>query len=158
MRRLAIDPGGKRTGLALGDDHSRIASPLGAINGVGSGAFAHQLDKQIDLAGPDALLVGWPVDMNGRRGPSAKASEALALQLARTTGLPVLLVDERLTTDQANSAMAQSGLTHQQKKARRDGLAAVALLGRFWEAGCQGVDPANLPDKAEPAGDQNTKA
>ncbi|MEM9294424.1 MAG: Holliday junction resolvase RuvX [Planctomycetota bacterium] len=148
MRRLAIDPGGKRTGLASGDDDARIASPLPAIDGTGSGAFVRQLRQQIDHVGAEALLLGWPVNMNGTRGGAAKSAEQLAIRLHRELGLAVLLIDERQTSDDADRLMAQSGLTHGQKKARRDGLAAAQLLVRFWAAGLRGVDPLGLPERA----------
>jgi putative Holliday junction resolvase len=72
--------------------------------------------------------------MDGSEGPRARACREFARQLADRTGRTVHLVDERLTTAAADWSMSQSGLTHKQKKARRDAIAAAALLQGFLDA------------------------
>ncbi len=138
MRYLAIDLGEKRTGLAVGDDVTGIASPLDVIQTAGSEERFKQIERAIDDQGPDALVVGVPLNMDGSIGPGAKKSQAFGDELGKRFGLPVHLFDERLTSAAADEQMAQSGLTHGQKKARRDALAAAAILRGFLEQ--QAVD------------------
>ena len=133
MRYLAIDPGAKRTGLAVGDDHTRIATPAGAISTTNSAERLRQIAVAIAKHGPDALVVGLPLDMSGAAGPAAEKARAFAGELRRRFGLPVHLVDERLTSYAADTQMSQSGLTHRGKKQRRDALAAAAILRDFLE-------------------------
>ena len=133
MRYLAIDLGDKRTGVALGDDASGIATPLEVITTTSEPELFNQLGRVIEREGPDALVVGWPLNMDGSAGPSADKCKAIADRLGQSTGLPVHLHDERLTSAVADEQMAMTGLTHKQKKARRDALAAAAILSGYFE-------------------------
>ncbi|MBB6429336.1 Holliday junction resolvase RuvX [Algisphaera agarilytica] len=134
MRFLSIDLGGKRTGLATGDDETGIVSPLDVIVTSNEEERLRQLGKFIEDEQPDALVLGMPFNMDGTLGPAAAKSVALAKTLTERFGLPVHPMDERLTSATADQQMAQSGLTHGQKKARRDALAAAAILRDFLEA------------------------
>lgn len=131
MRYLAIDLGEKRTGLAVGDDGTGIASPVGVINTTGQDERIRQLGLAIEEHGPDALVLGVPLNMDGSDSPGVTKAKAFADELTRRFGLMVHLFDERLTSVEADEQMAQSGLTHGQKKARRDALAAAAILRGF---------------------------
>ncbi len=137
MRYLCFDIGDKRTGVASGSDETGIASPVEVIEcalaGDGSALIA-QLLKTIREHEPDAIVIGLPMNMNGTEGPRAKSMRALADQLAHKSGLEVHLFDERLTSAQADWAMANTGMTHAQKKARRDAIAAAAILGGFLQS------------------------
>jgi putative Holliday junction resolvase len=132
---LCVDPGGKRTGLALGDKGTAIATPLDVIHTTSPDERMRLILAAVKREGPDALVMGLPLHMDGRDSPAADASRKLAKELKEKSGLPVFLVDERTTSDEADEAMAMSGLTHAQKKARRDALAAAALLRRFFDEG-----------------------
>ena len=140
-RFLAIDPGGKRTGLALGDDATGIASPLPVVVAPPGPERWTQLSRIVNREAPDALVLGLPLHMSGAAGKAAAASRAFAQEAADRFGLPVHLVDERRSSLEADEAMARSGLTHAQKKARRDGLAAVVLLQRYFAACRSPGDP-----------------
>ena len=134
MRFLSIDLGGKRTGLATGDDETQIVSPLDVIVTGNPDERLRQLGRFIEEEKPDALVLGIPFNMDGTLGPAAAKSQALAKILTERFGLPVHPMDERLTSAAADAQMAQTGLTHGQKKARRDALAAAAILRDFLEA------------------------
>ena len=139
MRYLAIDLGDKRTGLALGDGETRLATPMGVVEiplarSDGAAlleALAGEIDEQIGEDAPAELVVGLPLNMDGSEGPRAALVRAFADRLERRTGRRVHLHDERLTSVDADWAMAGSGLTHGQKKSRRDALAAAAILRSF---------------------------
>ena len=130
MRYLAIDLGDVRTGIASGDDVLRLATPVKVIEASGD-ALLHALDAVIDQHGPDALVIGLPLHMDGRESPRSTAARAFGAAAGVRWSLPVHFQDERLTSFDADQRMARSGRTHAQKKAIRDALAACALLEDF---------------------------
>jgi len=138
MIYLAIDLGGKRTGLAVGDDFMKIASPVDTIVTAGEEERFRQILLAIKDQGAEALIVGLPLNMDGSEGKPAKDMRRFARELAKRSGLAVYLTDERQTSMKANDKMAQTGLTHKQKKNRRDKLAAAEILKMFWERGAVG--------------------
>lgn len=137
-RYIAIDLGDKRTGLALGDSATGIATPARVIetpiarrNGEELlDAIAGAIDELVG-AGHAELVLGLPLNMDGSEGPRAKLARDFAARLAERTGRPVHLHDERTTSERADEHMARTGLTHKQKKARRDAIAAAAILRGF---------------------------
>ncbi len=131
MRYMAIDLGGKRTGLAVGDDQTRFVSPVDTIEAAQGPLLLAGIRKAVEEHGPGALVVGLPINMDGTEGPSARRVRGFAAEIARATALPVHFQDERLTSFAADQAMARSGRTHGQKKALRDALAAAELLRDF---------------------------
>ena len=102
MRYLCIDLGDKRTGIAMGDDETKLVSPIQVI-----------------------------VMPRGTEGPAAKSVRDFGEQLATGTNLPIHFQDERLTSYAADQRMAQTGRTHKQKKELRDALAAAEILRDF---------------------------
>jgi len=134
MRLLAIDLGDKRTGLALGDRVTGTASPLAVLEvplaeREGEALLDRLASVVEDELGPQGTLVlGFPLNMDGSEGPRAKLCRAFGVRIAARTNRAVLLADERRTSARADELMARSGLTHKQKKARRDAIAAAAIL------------------------------
>lgn len=135
MRYLAIDLGDKRTGLAVGDNITGLASPAGTIEkpiNPGEELLAG-IDAAIDEFGADALVFGLPLNMDDSEGPRAKIVRAFAQRVAERTGLTIEFQDERLTSAEADWSMARTGMTRGQKKGKRDALAAAAILRDFLE-------------------------
>lgn len=153
MRYLCIDLGDKRTGMAIGDDVTRLVSPLPTIDvpiSIADGtalleALARAVELQVGTAptSPAArrghasraeLIFGLPLNMDGTENARTRSARAFATRLGERVGLPVRFQDERLSTADADWQMAGSGLTHDQKKQRRDGLAAATILRDFLNA------------------------
>jgi putative Holliday junction resolvase len=137
-RYIGIDLGDKRTGIALGDSMTRLATPVKVLEiPIGQDQGATLLDglvREIEaLVGKGAcdLVLGLPLNMDDSEGPRTKLARAWGEKLAATTGRMVHFQDERLSSVNADWQMAQSGLTHKQKKERRDAIAAAAILGDF---------------------------
>lgn len=132
MRFLCLDLGDKRTGLATGDSITRLAGPLDVLEipiaPDNAERLLNAIVQIIDADRPVAIVIGLPLNMDNSEGPAARKVRDFAQRLTQRTGLTVHLQDERLTTREADWTMAQSGLTHAQKKARRDALAAAAIL------------------------------
>lgn len=139
MVYLSIDLGDKRTGLAVGDDELRLVTPLDVLEspmteGERGDALVNAVADAATEYGADALVVGLPFNMDGAEGPRAKAVRSFAARIAARTSLPLHFADERLTSADADWAMSQTGLTHKQKKARRDALAAAAILRGYLDS------------------------
>ena len=130
MRLMGVDLGDRRTGLAIGDDGMRIASPLDVIEVPRArlGELVRVIAERARAEGVGRIVVGLPLNMDGTEGPMAARSRAFGAALAEASGIEVAYQDERLTSAEADWEMAGSGLTHGQKKARRDALAAAAIL------------------------------
>jgi putative Holliday junction resolvase len=141
MRYLCIDPGGRRTGLAVGSDTVGLATPVDVITTASPGERLRLLAQAVREHEPDALVLGLPLNMDGTEGPSAKAVRALAAELGGRVNLPVHLVDERLSSYAAEQKLNRTGLTHGQKKARRDAIAAAAILQQFLDGLASGSTP-----------------
>lgn len=144
MRFLAIDLGDKRTGLAVGDDATGMVGPAGMIEtpiGERNGeALLDELARAVDEhIGPrDEIVIGLPVNMDGSEGPQAAKVRSFASRLGARTGHEIRFQDERLTSVQADWSMARTGMTHKQKKGRRDALAAAAILRDFLDGRASG--------------------
>lgn len=159
MKYLAIDLGDRRTGLAVGDVATGMALPLEVVRQDlktdGGARLVEVLAQRAREHAPAGLVVGLPLNMDGTEGPRARLVRQIADLLSRRTGLPVHFQDERLTTAEADWRMARTGLTHAQKKERRDPLAAAALLADFLAAR-RGEAPRDAHRQGPGAGDAST--
>ena len=128
MRILAIDLGDARTGLAAGDVRTGTVQPLEVIEERNPDLRLDRLARAVEEFGPDRVLVGMPLNMDGTEGPRARATRAFAEALEARTGVPTELQDERLTSFAAEEHLKQSGRTHKQKRKVRDALAAMEII------------------------------
>ncbi len=134
MRYLAIDLGDKRTGLATGDDDTKLVSPVGVLEIPRGEALVDAIMKAVVEHEPGAIVIGLPLHMDGTEGDRAKIAREFAADITKRCELPVHLQDERLTSFAADQRMAGSGRTHKQKKQIRDALAAAEILQDFLES------------------------
>ena len=79
---------------------------------------------QIEEHGPDAIVVGLPLNMDGTEGKPAEETRTLAERIAAHTTLPVHVQDERLTSDAARRKLAETGPL----RGRRDDAIAAAII------------------------------
>ncbi|MBX3373063.1 MAG: Holliday junction resolvase RuvX [Phycisphaeraceae bacterium] len=135
VRVLAIDLGDRRTGFALGDRGSGIIRPAGVIEAPTAALRQAAILAAVRREGPDSIVIGLPLNMDGSEGPAAAAARREGAAIAAATGLPVAFQDERLTSFAADQAMAQSGRTRAGKKRLRDALAAAEILRDHFERG-----------------------
>ena len=131
MRYLALDVGQKRTGVAVGGDATGIVSPVAVITASDDGELMRQIAVAIAEHGVDELVIGLPLNMDGTEGEAAQRAKALKGFIEQRHGIPIHLMDERLTTFEADEQMAGRGLTRGQKKELRDALAAANILRDF---------------------------
>jgi putative holliday junction resolvase len=128
LRVLAVDPGSKRVGVAVSDPSGTIAQPLATVPAVPLETLASRLVLIAKQQEAERIVVGLPRRMNGSYGPEAKSAQELAGALRKASGLPVELVDERLTTVAAERAMIAGGARRAKRRADIDRVAAALLL------------------------------
>jgi putative Holliday junction resolvase len=107
MRYIGIDLGTRRIGLAFGDELA-VATPLPALTQADPGQRHAALLSVLKERRAQEIVLGHPLNMDDSEGPKAKEAAAFAERLHRETGLPVHLVDERLTSHEAESSIAKS--------------------------------------------------
>jgi len=106
MRCLGIDYGTKRVGLAQGDELG-VATPLPALIDAEPADRWRKLGELIRARHITDLVLGYPYNMDGTVGFKAKEVDAFAAKLKTEFGLPVHLVDETLTSSEAESSIAK---------------------------------------------------
>jgi len=135
VRYLAIDLGDRRTGFAAGDDVVGLVQPLAVVEAPTRALQLKAALKAIDEHGPDRVVVGLPLNMDGSEGPRAKLvrefAAELAAQMPRFPRVAIEFHDERLSSFAAEQKLNRTGRTHGEKKALRDALAACAILEDF---------------------------
>ena len=127
MRYLGIDPGGRRIGLAVGDDNTGVVSPLEVVAYDGVAAAAKLIADAAQRLAADCVVVGLPTLADGSTGPAARRSHLLAEHL-RTLGVEVALQSEFLSTDEARRRARAAG---RPRGGRVDDLAAQVLLEEY---------------------------
>lgn len=106
-RRLAIDVGDVRIGVAVSDPDGMIATPVETVP-AGKGAMP-RLAELIAEYDPLECVIGLPLSLSGREGPAVVKVRAFAAQLAELiTPVPIRLFDERMSTMTADSMLKQS--------------------------------------------------
>lgn len=131
--RLACDVGSVRIGIAKSDFHGILATPLDAIP-AGDSSIT-QVNSLIDEYEAIELIVGLPLMMNGTEGASAQMARDWATQLEAQTTIPIRMVDERLTTVQAQRGLHAAGRTVKNSRASIDSASAVVLLQSVLDSG-----------------------
>lgn len=136
MRRgvsVAIDAGGRRIGIARCDSDRILALPVATVT---TDRYGGHLDELVDIITElDAvdIFVGLPAHLSGAEGASAQAARRFAKALRNRIGLPIRMVDERLTTVQAHAHLSQAGRSTRNRKSVIDQASAVVLLEHVLE-------------------------
>lgn len=128
-RRLGVDVGSVRIGVACSDPDAVLATPVETVRRERSGKHLRRLAALAAELEAVEVVVGLPRTLADRTGPSAidaiELAEALAARIAPT---PVRLADERLTTVSAQRSLRAAGVRAKQQRAVMDQAAAVAIL------------------------------
>jgi putative pre-16S rRNA nuclease len=119
VKVLALDYGRARTGVAVSDPTGTIARPLEVV----AGADLARIVELIEEHRVERVVVGLPLTLQGERGTQARETEAFIQKLGEATAVPIVLFDERFTT---NLAEQTGGVT-----ADEDARAAAHLLSGY---------------------------
>lgn len=134
MRVLGIDYGDRHLGLALSDPLLITAQPLGSYELSGSDKADRRYFRDL-VAKHDVgeIVLGDPLRMDGSSGTRSEKTREFAAWLVRAVGRPVVLVDERLTTQEALKTLEDEKLRGKKKKDWEDRIAAVIILSTYLE-------------------------
>jgi len=127
--RLGIDVGSVRVGVAASDVTGTLASPVEVLRRRRDGSDLDQLAVLAAAREAIEIVVGMPRSLSDRDGPAVEAARSYAVEIARRVApVPVRLVDERLSTVQAQRSLHETGHTVKSSRARIDAAAAVVIL------------------------------
>jgi len=124
---LGLDPGTKTIGTAFCDAGWSFASPGKTL---ARGKFTHDkavLEQLCKARGVAGIVIGLPLNMDGSSGPRAQAARAFAKNMS-VIGLPVLLWDERWSTQSAERDMIAADMSRGKRAERIDSHAAAVIL------------------------------
>lgn len=130
---LAFDFGTRRIGVAVGNTLVRIAHPLATIDGEANSVRFAAIAALIDEWQPRELVVGIPVHADGAAHDMTFRARRFARQLAGRFGLAVVEVDERYTTEAAESQLAQADQGGRHGRGQRDEVAAQLILQGYFD-------------------------
>ncbi|CRK58082.1 Putative Holliday junction resolvase YggF [Alloactinosynnema sp. L-07] len=135
-RRLAVDVGSVRVGVALSDPAPVLATPLVTLSrDERSGSDLDRLSELVAEHEVVEVVVGLPRTLAARHGTAAEGALAYATELARRVApVPVRLADERLTTVSASRMLSQQGVRGKRQRAVVDQAAAVEILQTWLDA------------------------
>ena len=141
---LAFDFGTRRIGVAMGNTLTRTAHPLGTIDAERSHERFAAIAALVAEWQPGRLVVGLPTHADGSAHEMTQRAQRFARQLEGRFRLPVAMVDERWTTQTAQSVLDDAGMTGRKGRAVRDAVAAQLILQSWFdERGDSGAGPAH---------------
>jgi putative Holliday junction resolvase len=122
MKVMALDFGSARTGVAVSDPTGVIARPLCVVERAASEDGLTELVRLVANEHPEQVVVGHPLTLRGERGQQARITEQFAASLRERLEVPVILFDERFTTDLAQQTPSETA---------EDARAAAHLLSSY---------------------------
>ena len=122
MKVMALDFGSARTGVAVSDPTGVIARPLCVVAHAASADGLDELVRLVADENPEQVIVGHPLTLRGERGQQARVTEQFAASLRERLEVPVMLFDERFTTDLAQQTPSETS---------EDARAAAHLLSSY---------------------------
>ncbi len=131
MRILGIDFGLKRVGLATSDRTGSLVSPFRTLERTTRDKLFDELTAIIVEEAVEAIVVGLPLSMDGEDTLTTRQARNFAQSLGRRTDLPIHLMDERLTSAQAEEELNAANVRGKKRKMALDSQAAVVIL-RSW--------------------------
>ena len=144
---LSIDYGRNRMGLAIADANVQMAQPLDTLERINRNEDMRRLRELVREHGVRRIVVGLPLKLDGTRGEMAEEAERFARRLQKQIGVPVELVDERLTSWEAERLLEEmegrflhadkSHVSRKPKKAPAratvDAVAAAVILKEYFD-------------------------
>jgi putative Holliday junction resolvase len=146
MRTLAIDLGSRRMGFALSDEGGGFATPYEVVEVTSAAQAAEAAARIVRREGVERIVLGLPLNMDDTLGPAARQTAVWGRELAARTGTPVLFVDERLSSFEAEQSLIArkrggEKLTRKRKKEQLDALAAAGFLQAFLDGKLAPIEP-----------------
>ncbi len=136
MRYLGLDLGSKTLGIAISDELNMFARVYDTLR-FDDDNYLYACDKTIEICNKESIkevVLGYPKHMNGSAGIRAKISEDFKAMIEEKSDIKVHLMDERLTSITVNRAMISGNLRRNERKQKKDELAAVVILQNYLDA------------------------
>jgi putative Holliday junction resolvase len=135
---LAFDFGEKRIGVATGETMLKVAHPLTTINGEENLIKFEKIAELVQEWRPALLVVGLPMHMDGHLDNTKPHSmtglaKKFAQRLEGRFNLPVVMIDERLSSAEASQNLHQAGIKGIKQKAMLDAVAAQSILQSYFD-------------------------
>lgn len=140
---LAFDFGLKRIGVAVGEWETRCAHPLDTIVEEANDRRFSRIAALVGEWRPVELVVGLPLSLEGETHALTRRCRRFANQLHGRFNLPVHLVDERLTSAEAETRLREAGVHGERRRRAVDSLAAQRILDDYFEQACNCPNPEN---------------
>ena len=137
---MGLDLGSKRIGVAISDESGVVATPLLTIIRKGDTQDVKAIGEVISEYGVRGIVLGLPIDLEGKETPASRQVRQLALELERALGLPIRYWDERFSTVQAERVLISANMRRNRRKQVIDQVAATLILQTFLDAHCEAGD------------------
>ena len=139
MRVLGIDVGERRVGLAISDVTQTLARPLTTLSVHGMDEAVGRVALEVgrlasEEDGLAAIVVGVPLRLDGSPSEQTRRVAAFIDALSALTSLPIVGMDERLTSREAESRLAINERDWRRRKERLDAAAAAIILQEYLDA------------------------
>ena len=131
---MAFDFGEKRIGVATGETILKSAHALTTIETEQNEVKFAEIAKLIAEWRPNLLIVGLPTHMDGEAHLLTQLAKKFAQRLEGRFNLPVIMVDERLSSAEAAQSLAAAGVSSIKQKAMIDAVAAQSILQSYFDA------------------------
>jgi putative holliday junction resolvase len=125
---IGLDLGEARIGVAISDPDRRLAVPVGTIHVGQPPGELLAVAALVRERGATLIVVGLPLSLRGERGESAAHAQSFADALRTVVDLPIVLHDERLSTVEAEQALAAAGTRGRERRRVVDAAAAAVIL------------------------------
>ncbi len=128
-RILSIDHGQKRIGIAISDELKMIAKPFLTLENKGKKYVVAQLKNICQSNNVEKIIIGMPIGLSGKEGIQAKKVRSFANFLEKEIKLPIILEDERFTTEEAEKFLKEN--LPKKRNNEKDQLAAFYILQSY---------------------------
>ena len=126
-RRIAFDYGQVRIGVAICDPDGILATPLPHVSATNPKVLK-EIAAILDEYEPIKIFVGYPKLLSGESGKAVELVDLFIASLKDLTSVPIIKVDERLSTVSATRKLQEAGKNSRQSRALIDSMAAVTIL------------------------------
>ncbi len=142
MRKLALDIGNARIGVAISQDS--LSLPHSVI--ANSGNSIAEILTLVKSEQPQCIYIGLPLSLSGSHTQSTKMAIDFARQLETMVAIPIRMIDERLTSKSASAALRAAGKNSRQQKGIIDASAAALILEFALSSEREGLAGKSLED------------
>ena len=127
-RLLGLDVGTKTIGMALSDVTRSVATPFDTIRRTKFTADAKTIREVVEKNQVGALVIGFPLNLDGSEGPRAQSTRAFARNLAAHVTVPMVFWDERLSTAAVERHLIEADASRKRRAEVIDRMAAAYIL------------------------------